>query len=110
MVRAGPMPRICGSCRSKSITCCQSCWASQVYDICVLCGGNNFTKFDLAILTRQQLITLARGLGDALSVAREEIDAGILRTGGARAYRSPPASRAGPASILVWQAKLSWPW
>jgi len=94
VVRAGPVPRICGSCRSKSITCCQTCWASQVYDICALCGGNKFTKFDLAILTRQQLITLARGLGNALSVAQKEIDSGMLRTRDAQTYRSQPARRA----------------
>lgn len=94
VVRAGPVPRICSSCRSKSITCCQSCWASQVYDICALCGGNKFTKFDLAILTRQQLITLARGLGNALSVAQKEIGSGMLRTRGAQTYRSQPARRA----------------
>ena len=94
MVRAGPVLSICSSCRSKSITCCQSCWASQVYDICALCGGNKFTKFDLAILTRQQLITLARGLGNALSVAQKEIGSGMLRTRGAQTYRSQPARRA----------------
>ncbi len=93
VVRAGPIPRICGSCRSTSIICCQSCWASQVHDICAVCGGNKFTKFDLAILTRQQLITLARGLDNVLGVAQKEIDSRMLRTRATQTYRSQPARR-----------------
>jgi hypothetical protein len=86
VLRAGPQPRFCRSCQSRSILCCRSCWAPKVYDLCALCGKRNFREFDLPILTRQQFITLAQGLGGALEVAQQEVSSGISRKTAAKIY------------------------